>query len=135
MAPCLAAEPNNGAHRCLRPRSLLATYVDRFNARDFDAIRDMLAAEVRLDVVNKVRLNGRRDVGTYFHNYGRTEDWHLVLGLVEGRPAVLVHAPDDPAARPTYFVLVAWDGDRIVTIRDFRYARYVTEDAEISVPV
>jgi RNA polymerase sigma-70 factor (ECF subfamily) len=133
----LAREPEDVARPVLAEpeRSLLATYVDRFNARDFDAIRDMLAAEVRLELVNKVRLNGRRDVGTYFHNYGRTEDWHLVLGLVEGRPAVLVHAPDDPAARPTYFVLVAWDGDRIVTIRDFRYARYVTEDAEISVPV
>src|SRR5262249_8626195 len=32
-------------------RSLLAAYVERFNARDFDAIRDMLADEVRLDLV------------------------------------------------------------------------------------
>src|SRR5947199_3899115 len=31
-------------------RALLAAYVDRFNARDFDAVRDMLGAEVRLDL-------------------------------------------------------------------------------------
>jgi RNA polymerase sigma-70 factor (ECF subfamily) len=28
-------------------RSLLGKYVDRFNARDFDAVRGMLADEVR----------------------------------------------------------------------------------------
>ena len=51
-------------------RSLLAAYVDRFNARDFDAIRDMLADEVRLELVNRSRMNGRHEVGKYFHNYG-----------------------------------------------------------------
>src|SRR5216683_3740424 len=59
-------------------RSLLAEYVDRFNARDFDAIRDMLADEVRLELVNKTRMNGRNEVGRYFHNYARLQDWHLV---------------------------------------------------------
>ena len=37
-------------------RSLLAAYVDRFNARDFDAVRDMLADEVRLELVNRSRM-------------------------------------------------------------------------------
>jgi len=36
-------------------RSLLAAYVARFNARDFDAIRAMLADEVQLDLVSKLR--------------------------------------------------------------------------------
>jgi RNA polymerase sigma-70 factor, ECF subfamily len=50
-------------------RVLLGAYVDRFNARDFDAIRDMLADEVRLEVVARTRMNGRKEVGTYLHNY------------------------------------------------------------------
>src|SRR3954454_1321586 len=37
---------------------LLARYVDRFNAHDFDALRAMLADEVRLDLVNRVKQNG-----------------------------------------------------------------------------
>ena len=36
-------------------RSRLAAYVDRFNARDFDAVRDMLGEEVRLELVNRTR--------------------------------------------------------------------------------
>ena len=48
------------------PRSLPAKYVDRFNARDFDAIRDMLADEVRLELVNRTRMKGRARLGDTF---------------------------------------------------------------------
>jgi RNA polymerase sigma-70 factor (ECF subfamily) len=112
-------------------RSLLAAYIDRFNARDFDAIRDMLADEVRLDLVARRRSSGRREVGTYFHNYGLTQDWHFCAGLVDGHPAVLVHDSADPSGPPVYFMLLEWTGDRVATIRDFRYARYVLEGAEL----
>lgn len=113
-------------------RSLLAAYVDRFNARDFDTVRDMLADEVRLELVNRGRMDGRREVGKYFHNYGLIGDWHFVPGFVEDRPAVLVRDPDHPSGPPAYFVLLRWSGDRIAHIRDFRYARYVTEAADLS---
>jgi RNA polymerase sigma-70 factor (ECF subfamily) len=122
LPPPVLAEPE---------RSLLAAYVERFNARDFDALRKILADEVRLELVNKLRLNGRSEVGNYFHNYDRVSDWHLVPGLVDRRPAALVHGPDDPLAAPGYFILLAWTGDRIVNIRDFRFAQYVADGAEI----
>jgi RNA polymerase sigma-70 factor (ECF subfamily) len=114
-------------------RSRLWTYVDRFNARDFDAVRDMLAEEVRLELVTRTRLNGKREVSTYFHNYGLTQDWQFVPGLVDRRPAVFARDPRDPSGKPTYFVLLEWAGDDVLGIRDFRYARYVMADAEISV--
>jgi len=37
----------------------------------------------------------------------------------------------DPAARPLYFVLLGWSGERVMTIRDFRHARYAVADADI----
>ena len=131
----LALEPDDAPlPRLAEPeRSLLAAYVDRFNARDFDAIRDMLAGEVRLELVARTRMNGSNEVRKYFHNYAQVEDWHLAAGLVDGRPAALVHRPDVSPLMPTYFVLLAWDGGRVMHIRDFRYARYATEGAELSV--
>ncbi|MBB6410407.1 sigma-70 family RNA polymerase sigma factor [Mesorhizobium sangaii] len=114
-------------------RLLLDAYIDRFNARDFDAVRDMLADEVRLELVARARLNGRKEVGTYFNNYSRVQDWRFVPGFVEGRPAVLVCDPCDPAARPSYFVLLGWQAGRLAAIRDFRHARYVADSAEMSV--
>jgi RNA polymerase sigma-70 factor (ECF subfamily) len=112
-------------------RSLLAKYVDRFNARDFDAIRDMLADEVRLELVNRTRMKGRREVGKYFHNYADVDDWHFAPGLIDRRPALLVYDPRDPAGAPAYFVLLQWTGDKLTNIRDFRHARYVIEAAEV----
>jgi RNA polymerase sigma-70 factor (ECF subfamily) len=114
-----------------RERSLLQAYVERFNARDFDAIRDMLADEVRLELVNKTRMDGKGEVGKYFGNYSRVDDWQLVPGLVDRRPAILVRDPHDATGAPTYFVLLEWTGDRLIGIRDFRHARYATEGAEL----
>jgi RNA polymerase sigma-70 factor, ECF subfamily len=113
-------------------RSRLMDYADRFNAREFDAVREMLADDVKLELVNRTRMNGVREVaGRYFHNYGRVDDWKLVAGLVDRHPAVLVQDPRDPTCRWQHFVLLEWAGDLIVNIRDFRYASYVTECAEL----
>jgi RNA polymerase sigma-70 factor (ECF subfamily) len=111
-------------------RALLANYIDRFNARDFDAVRDMLAEEVRLDLVDRKRARGRTEVASYFHNYGRAEGWQLVLGLVDRRPAILVRNPDDPSGHWVYFILLQWVDGRVVSIRDFAHARYVVEGAD-----
>jgi RNA polymerase sigma-70 factor (ECF subfamily) len=131
----LADEPDDRPQPpLLEPqRSLLRAYVERFNARDFDAIRDMLADEVRLDVVARARLNGRAEVGTYFHNYAQAADWRFVPGLVEGRLAALACDPRDRTAKPLYFVLLEWKHNRLLAIRDFRHARYAAEGAEMVV--
>ena len=67
----LAAEPDDAPAPAMSSseRVSLQAYVERFNAHDFDAIRDMLAEEVRLDLVARTRMNGKREVATYFHNY------------------------------------------------------------------
>jgi len=111
-------------------RTRLAAYVTHFNARDFDAIRAMIADDVRLELVNKTRLNGKAEVSRYFGNYDKISDWHLVSGMVEGRPAILVFDPNAPGAPPRYFVLLGWHDDKVATIRDFRHAPYIIEAAE-----
>ena len=112
-------------------RLLLAKYVDRFNARDFDAVRNMLADEVRLELVNRTRMNGKGEVGRYFHNYSDVDDWRFVPGFVDRRLALLVFNPRDPSAAPAYFVLLEWAGDKLTNIRDFRHALYAIEGAEV----
>ena len=50
-------------------RTRLNAYVGHFNARDFDAIRAMIADDVRLELVNRTRLKGKAAVSNYFGNY------------------------------------------------------------------
>jgi len=130
----LAAEPDDRPPPVLAEadRQRLAAYVARFNARDFDALRAQLADDVKVEVVNRTRLSGRGEVGRYFGNYSQTNDWHLAPGLVEGRPAVVVLDPAQPAGLPVYFMLIDWRDGRLLNVRDFRYARYVVEGAELS---
>src|SRR5262249_14647970 len=112
-------------------RARLTAYVDRFNARDFDAVRDMLAEDVRLELVDKTRMRGRAEVGRYFGNYAGVHDWHLASGFVDRRPALIARHPHDASGKPAYFILLQWSDQRISTIRDFRHARYAIEGAEV----
>jgi RNA polymerase sigma-70 factor (ECF subfamily) len=129
----LAGEPDDQPRPALSKvdRERLGNYVAHFNARDFDAIRAMIANDVRLDLVNKTWLNGKAEVSRYFGNYSLARDWHLVAGLVEGHPAILVFDPNEAGSAPKYFVLLQWSADKIATIRDFRHAPYIIDRAEV----
>jgi RNA polymerase sigma-70 factor (ECF subfamily) len=128
----LADQPDDMPHPKMSQaeRDRLGAYVAHFNARDFDAIRAMIADDVRLDLVNKTRMNGKADVSRYFGNYSKIHDWNLVPGLVEGHPAILVFDPNEPGSAPKYFMLLQWSADKVATIRDFRHAPYVIDGAE-----
>jgi RNA polymerase sigma-70 factor (ECF subfamily) len=126
-----AGEPDDAPQPGLSEadRIRLNAYVSHFNARDFDAIRAMIADDVRLELVSRTRLNGKAEVSTYFGNYSKIDDWRLVAGHVDGRPAILVFDPNEPD-RPKYFMLLNWSAGKVATIRDFRHAAYVIDGAE-----
>jgi RNA polymerase sigma-70 factor (ECF subfamily) len=113
-------------------RKRLKTYVERFNAHDFDTVRDMLAEDVRLEIPNRLRLDGKKNVASYFSNYASRPHWRFMPGFVDARPAVLVYDADDPDQRVKYFVHLLWAGERVVGIRDFVFARYAMEGAELA---
>src|SRR5438132_419521 len=128
----IADEPEDTPQQRLSDadRARLGVYVAHFNARDFDAIRAMIADDVRLDLVSRSRLNGKAEVSRYFGNYAKVSDWCLVPGLLEARPAILVFDPNAPGTPPKYFMLLDWSADKVATIRDFRHAPYVLDGAE-----
>lgn len=108
-------------------RRKIAAYVHLFRSGDFDAIRAMLADDVKLDLVNRLQLEGRDKIGPYFTRYAEETKWQFALGAVEGRPAMLVFDSTGPMERPAHFVLIDWSESRIAEIRDFLFAPYVLE--------
>jgi RNA polymerase sigma-70 factor (ECF subfamily) len=98
-----------------------------FRSGDFDAIRAMLADDVKLDLVNRLQLQGRDKISLYFTRYAEETKWRFALGAVEGLPAMLVFDSTGPMARPAHFVLIDWSENRIIEIRDFLFASYVLE--------
>jgi len=108
-------------------RRKMTAYVQLFRSGDFDAIRTMLADDVKLELVNRLQLEGRDKVGPYFTRYAEVTKWRFALGAVEGQPAMLVFDSTGPMQRPAHFVLIAWSESRIIEIRDFLFAPYVLE--------
>lgn len=106
--------------------ALARLYAERFNARDFDGLRALLAEEVRLQLVGRLQMKGKAEVSSYFGNYARIGGWRVEAGTIEGRTGLWVHEVD--GAVPAYPIVLAWgDGGCVERIRDFRYARYVLE--------
>jgi RNA polymerase sigma-70 factor (ECF subfamily) len=116
-------QPALGAEAQIRLRS----YADRFNAREFDTLRNLLAEDVRLDLVNRLRLAGRKDVSDYFSRYAAKPGWKFTPGLAEGHPALFVSDLADASDTVEYPVLLDWVDGRVQKIRDFRFAKYIMD--------
>jgi RNA polymerase sigma-70 factor (ECF subfamily) len=108
-------------------RRKISAYVQLFRSGDFDEIRAMLADDVKLELVNRLQLEGRDKIVPYFTRYAEVTKWRFELGAVEGRPAMLVFDSTGPMERPAHFVLIDWSGNQIIEIRDFLFAPYVLE--------
>jgi len=118
--------PSSDRHR-------LRSYAEHFNAHDWDALRAMLAADVKLDLVNRARLSGAPDVSVYFTHYADYADWRLTVGAAEGRPALLVHRHGAEYDPPSYVILLEWRDGQIAAIRDFHFAPYIMDGLDWSV--
>ncbi|HEX2672484.1 MAG TPA: RNA polymerase sigma factor [Polyangiaceae bacterium] len=108
----------------------LIRYAALFNARDWDALRNLLLDDVRLDVVARFSKMGRRDVGSYFGNYAKMSDWRVAPGLLDQREVLAVFRADP--ARLSYFIEVTVEGEHVRSIRDFHHVPYVANEARVA---
>jgi hypothetical protein len=69
-------------------------------------------------------------VGLYFGNYAKA-DVSLRVVRLDGELALAAFVGGRPEA--AYFILLAWDGDRVSSIRDFRYVPYIAAEADFEV--
>jgi RNA polymerase sigma-70 factor (ECF subfamily) len=112
-------------------RTRLTTYVEGFKIGDFDTVRAMLADDVKLDLVAKMRKQGKSEVGEYYTAYAAATRWAYAAGAVDDRPAMVVYDRNVSLEEPAYFVAVDFDGDRVVSVHDFLYARYAMEGIDL----
>jgi RNA polymerase sigma-70 factor, ECF subfamily len=113
-------------------RARLITYVEGFKIGDFDSVRAMLADDVKLDLVAKLRKQGKGEVGEYYTAYAAAKQWAYAAGVVDGRPAMVVYDRNVSLETPAYFVALDFVGDRVVSVHDFLYARYAMDGIALS---
>lgn len=111
-------------------RQRLQGFVAAFRTGDFDGIRAMLADDVRVELVNRVTLDGRTAVTPYFTRYAEVTHWRYALGAVDGRAVILVYDARGPMARPAHFIAVDWQAGQIHGFKDFLFAPYAMEASD-----
>ncbi len=102
-------------------KKILQLYVERFNRRDWDGLRELISADARLLVAD--RFSGRLADAGYFGVYERMRvTWRLTLGEVDGEPSIILLNLRDGAWKIEGIVRldVAVDG-RIERIYDYQH--------------
>jgi RNA polymerase sigma-70 factor (ECF subfamily) len=109
----------------------VARYVSLFNQRDWDGLRALLADDVKLIQSTHPLRVGSADVGSFFTIYASIDGVWLAPAWLEGREVIAVYE-NRADRKPSYMMWLEWREGQIVFIRDYRYVRYVTTDAELA---
>lgn len=118
------------AKRAMAPDvlALVRLYVERFNARDWEGVRELTSADARLHVAD--RFAGRFADSPYFINYERaTNAWHLALGEVDGETLIITLRDSASGLAPSSIIRLLVGGGRIVGIVDYIHCPWVLECA------
>jgi RNA polymerase sigma factor (sigma-70 family) len=115
-----------------RPASdAVARYVALFNERNWEALRALLAEDVRLIQSAHPTRVGSADVGMFFSIYAKIDGLWLAPAWLEGREVIAVFE-DRAAPKPSYMMWLEWRDGKISFIRDYKYVRYAAADAELT---
>ena len=106
-------------------RQILRLYVERFNNRDWDGLRELISADARLLVAD--RYSGSFTDGGYLGVYSRmTVTWRLTLGEVDGETSIiLLNIRDGAWAIEGIIRLDIGAHGRIERICDFQHCPWV----------
>jgi RNA polymerase sigma-70 factor (ECF subfamily) len=103
---------------------VMKLYVDRFNRRDWDGVRELISADARLTVADA--FVGKLADAPYFRNYERwTIPWKLATGEVDGEPVAIILQRGTDTWTPYSIVRLNVVGHRIDNITDYAHCPWV----------
>ena len=109
--------------------ALLRLYVERFNQRDWDGLRDLIAADARVIVAD--RFVGSLPDAPYFATYERMAvPWRLSVGGIDGEAAIVVEHEDSEGGMARTLTRLRVSDGRIVGITDYWYCPWMLAAAE-----
>src|SRR4030095_7930999 len=103
---------------------LLRLYVDRFNQRDWDGVRELIAADARLQVAD--RFLGPLSESPYFGNYERLIfEWRMAVGEVDGEPVIIRLHRETDGWTPQAIVRLEVTDRRVARILDYGHCPWI----------
>jgi RNA polymerase sigma-70 factor (ECF subfamily) len=123
-------------------RRLLHLYVEHFNARDWERVRSLIAADARVRVADRANLRNcdefmqaplaSLDRTPYFGQYARLAPrWHFAVVDVDGEPAILRLNRQDNEWVPFSLIRLEIAGEHVREIVDYSHCPWVIEAAGV----
>jgi RNA polymerase sigma-70 factor, ECF subfamily len=125
-----ATSPRPKAARPASPelRRVMQLYVERFNRRDWEGVRQLISADARLNVADA--FAGRVADAPYFSNWERWSlPWRLAVGEIDGESAVVILHRGTDTWTPYSMVRLHLIEDHIDRIVDYAHCQWVIEAA------
>jgi RNA polymerase sigma-70 factor (ECF subfamily) len=109
-------------------KRVMQLYVERFNRRDWDGVRELISADARLNVAE--RFAGKFSEAPYFFNYDRWPwPWKLTLGEVDGEPVIIVLRRGADTWAPHSAIRFEVAGKQVERIVDYIHCPWVLSAA------
>jgi RNA polymerase sigma-70 factor, ECF subfamily len=110
-------------------RHVLQLYVERFNRRDWEGVRELISADAQLRVVDS--FAGKLVDSPYFSNYARwAAPWKFAVGEVDGETVAVVLQRGVDTWIPYSFVRFNVTDGRIDWIADYSHCPWIAPLAE-----
>ena len=113
-------------------RKLFEAYAEVFNRRDWDALRQLVRADARLEIVgaNEGTMSGLG--ATYSGNYTALPwEWRLSANVVDGALALVHWKRDGGEWMPHTAIRLWWEDGQVMRIRDYVHVGYLMQSAQI----
>ena len=125
-APAPSKTPRSVDPELIRVMKL---YVERFNRRDWDGVRELISADARLTVADA--FVGKLADAPYFRNYERfSMPWKLALGDVDGEPVVIILQRGVDIRTPHSIVRLSVIGQHIDRVMDYVHCPWAISIAD-----
>jgi len=109
-------------------KRVMQLYVERFNRRDWEGVRELVSADARLNVAE--RFAGKFAEAPYFFNYDRWPwPWKLALGEVDGEPVIVVLRRGADTWTPHSAIQFEVSGEHVERIVDYIHCPWVLSAA------
>jgi RNA polymerase sigma-70 factor (ECF subfamily) len=116
-------------------RRLLEAYIEHFNRQDWDALRRLIQADARVEIVGITEFSLSDAGAPYFGNYGALPwEWKFSLALVDGEPLVVHWQKAGADWLPRAAVRLWWQDGKVARIRDYVHVGYLLQHARTVEP-
>jgi len=124
LAASAPAKPARNVHPELA--QIVQLYVERFNRRDWNGVRELISADARLRVAD--RYAGRLSGSPYFGVYEKMPTpWKMAAGEVEGEPAVIILKREGEVWTPLSVIRFVLVDRHIAQIFDYAQCPWMLE--------